>query len=466
GLNEIALLRAYQQGLNPEIRAAMALYDDSIGLESFALQRTTRVSQRLAACQPPVTAPQPASVAACFPVPEPMQVDTTHLSHTEKNRRMSSGLCLLLRQSRTIQSDVKTTNLTLVLVALHTSEHSLSVPALIDLGSSGNFISQECSRQLQLSRQRHFQVYSVKTIQGKPLGCGKVRYSSPLIALQVGLFHKEDVRFLVLEDSTVSVILGHPWLHQHIPEFHWDLCDIIRWNEQCYDQCLSNLPLPRSIPVHLASTQVESPEPESSPEIPAEFVAFQDVFSKQAATHLPPQWPGDCAIKLLPGAQLPKGRIYPLSTPECQAMEYIAEALKQRFIQASTSPAASSFFFVGKKDGGLRPCIDYRQLNSQIIRQPYPLHLVPARSLCPIIWDIDKDIRNATVQEPAPPECYIPLHTYKNLHTYGIYIPLSQRQTLLGTAHESPGSGHPGSRRTLSLLQTRYWWPSMHRDIT
>ncbi|KAL0183036.1 hypothetical protein M9458_022411, partial [Cirrhinus mrigala] len=52
--------------------------------------------------------------------------------------------------------------------------------------------------------------------------------------------------------------------------------------------------------------------------------------------------------------------------------------IKQGFIQPSTSPAALSFFFVGKKDGGLRPCIDNRQLNSQIIQQPYPLPLVPA----------------------------------------------------------------------------------------
>ncbi|KAL0177211.1 hypothetical protein M9458_026105, partial [Cirrhinus mrigala] len=33
---------------------------------------------------------------------------------------------------------------------------------------------------------------------------------------------------------------------------------------------------------------------------------------------------------------------------------------------------------MGKKDGGLLPCIDYRQLNSQIQQQPYPLPLVPA----------------------------------------------------------------------------------------
>ncbi|XP_016404381.1 RNA-directed DNA polymerase homolog [Sinocyclocheilus rhinocerous] len=85
------------------------------------------------------------------------------------------------------------------------------------------------------------------------------------------------------------------------------------------------------------------------------------------------------AIDLLPGAKLPKGRVYPLSIPERKAMEdYIQEALKQGFIRPSTSPAASSFFFVGKNDGGLRPCIDYRMLNSQKVELPYPLILVPA----------------------------------------------------------------------------------------
>ncbi len=58
--------------------------------------------------------------------------------------------------------------------------------------------------------------------------------------------------------------------------------------------------------------------------------------------------------------------------------DYIQEALQQRFIRPSTSPAASSFFFVGKKYGGLRPCIDYRTLNAHTVKLPYPLPLVPA----------------------------------------------------------------------------------------
>ncbi|KAK3530649.1 hypothetical protein QTP86_030915, partial [Hemibagrus guttatus] len=58
--------------------------------------------------------------------------------------------------------------------------------------------------------------------------------------------------------------------------------------------------------------------------------------------------------------------------------DYIEGALAAGHIRPSTSPAAAGFFFVEKKDGGLRPCIDYRGLNAITVRYPYPLPLVPA----------------------------------------------------------------------------------------
>ncbi|KAI2657341.1 Transposon Tf2-9 polyprotein [Labeo rohita] len=96
-----------------------------------------------------------------------------------------------------------------------------------------------------------------------------------------------------------------------------------------------------------------------------------------------------------------------------------------------------------------------RQFSIDSPTEPEPI-IPPDLIVSPIIWDIDKNIRNTTLQEPALPE-----------YPEGkIYVPHSQSQTLLGTAHKSLCSGHLGSRRTLLLLQTRYWWPSMHRDIT
>lgn len=80
----------------------------------------------------------------------------------------------------------------------------------------------------------------------------------------------------------------------------------------------------------------------------------------------------------LPGAPLPYGRLYNLSEPETKALKaYIDDSLKKWFIRPSTFPIGAGIFFVGKKDGGLRPCVDYRSLNDITKKNRYPLPLIP-----------------------------------------------------------------------------------------
>ncbi len=396
GWNETALLITCRRVLDPQIRAKMAIYDDNVGLESF-MQKAVNISQRLTACLLDETVHSQASPAACPPVPEPMQLDSNRLTRTERARHLATGLCLYCGASghfiqkcpsrpprpavSTLQVEPDSSILPLLTVQLLTPHHSISVSALLDSGSSGNFISQNLLRRLDLPRKRQAQELKIETVQGKPLGRGRIKYRSPPIILQVGCFHRETVSFLVLEGPTVDVILGRPWLSQHSPIVRWESSEILQWSESCFQNSLSNVPVPpvchSSLQVN--STVVESHEPLEQHSIPSDYPAFQNVFSKQTATQLPPHQPWDCVIDLLPGATLPKGRVLPLSIPERKAMEdYIQEALQQRFIRPSTSPATSSFFFVGKKDGGLRPCIDYRTLNAHTVKLPYPLPLVPA----------------------------------------------------------------------------------------
>ncbi|KAK3548866.1 hypothetical protein QTP70_021275 [Hemibagrus guttatus] len=119
---------------------------------------------------------------------------------------------------------------------------------------------------------------------------------------------------------------------------------------------------------------------------PSEFINWKRIAiplhqktCKERAADLPAHRPWDCAIDLIPNAMPPKSHMYPLSIPERRAMdEYIEEALSTGYIRPSTSPVAAGFFFVEKKDDGLRPCIDYRGLNALTVRYPYPLPLVPA----------------------------------------------------------------------------------------
>ncbi|KAK1801227.1 hypothetical protein P4O66_022921 [Electrophorus voltai] len=58
-------------------------------------------------------------------------------------------------------------------------------------------------------------------------------------------------------------------------------------------------------------------------------------------------------------------------------VQYIKEALEQGYIHPSTSPASARVFLV-KKDGGLRPCVDYQGLYKLLVQYPYPFPLVPA----------------------------------------------------------------------------------------
>jgi hypothetical protein len=57
-------------------------------------------------------------------------------------------------------------------------------------------------------------------------------------------------------------------------------------------------------------------------------------------------------------------------------VDYIQSSLATGIIRPSSSPAGAGFFFVGKKDKSLRPCIDYRGLNNITVKNRYPLPLL------------------------------------------------------------------------------------------
>ncbi len=138
--------------------------------------------------------------------------------------------------------------------------------------------------RLHLPRARKAQELRVEIIQGKPLG--RVRFRTPPVKLKIGTLYEEKIPFLVLEGSTVDVILVRTWIVLHSPEIRWDSFEVTRWSEYCHQHCLSVLPklLGRSLTAQIASTSIESPASLETPSIPPDYAAFQDVFSKQAAT--------------------------------------------------------------------------------------------------------------------------------------------------------------------------------------
>ncbi len=163
GWNETALITAFRRGLNPLIRQQMAIYDDTVGLETF-ISKAVRISQYLTACEEDVPLAPPLSVTSPAPAPEPMQMSFNPLTHVERERRINSGLCLYcganghmlqtcpVRPPRppvsTIQLNPQISTLTRMTIQLISPHTSIPAQALVDSGSSGNFISIETLNRL------------------------------------------------------------------------------------------------------------------------------------------------------------------------------------------------------------------------------------------------------------------------------------------------------------------------------
>ncbi len=182
--------------------------------------------------------------------------------------------------------------------------------------------------------------------------------------------HTETISFYILDTPLAPIVLGHPWLTRHNPKLDWQRKSVSAWSSHCHKSCLVSACPSVSVPVF----QEEAGDLSN---VPTEYLNLKEVFSKSRAASLPPHRPYDCAIELLPGTSPPKGKLYSLSAPEREAMKkYISDSLASGFIRPSSSPAGAGFFFVGKKEGSLRPCIDYRGLNSITVKNTYPLPLM------------------------------------------------------------------------------------------
>ncbi|KAI4897624.1 hypothetical protein NFI96_008578 [Prochilodus magdalenae] len=314
-----------------------------------------------------------------------MEIGRARLNAAERQRRLQENRCLYCGELGHFKSNCPasrrsplTTRVSYVSPAIERgrfslittvswSSHCITLPALIDSGAAGNFIDKALAHDLQIPLLPCKVPVQIKGIDNRPVGSGHVTEHTVPLVLKVGVLHTETISLFVIDAPSCPLVLGFPWLAMHNPVFSWSHSELTQWSKRCHAQCMS-LPC--------LTTSIESPEIDTPLTVPSEYSDLAEVFSKSKAASLPPHRPWDCAINLLLGTTPPRGRIYPLSIPESLAMEtYIKEAPDLGYICPSTSPAAAGFFFV-KKDGGLRPCIDYRGLNAITVKKRLPMPLV------------------------------------------------------------------------------------------
>lgn len=97
-----------------------------------------------------------------------------------------------------------------------------------------------------------------------------------------------------------------------------------------------------------------------------------------------------------------------------------------------------------------------RQSDSDLTPQLPETILAPGLVDAPIQWDIMTEIEQANSQSEVPSVC----------PPNKVYVPEAFRNRVLELVHSLPSSGHPGITATIQLLQNRFWWSSLSRDIT
>ena len=100
---------------------------------------------------------------------------------------------------------------------------------------------------------------------------------------------------------------------------------------------------------------------------------FSDEFPDELPG-LPPNREIEFSIDLAPGIEPVSKAPYRMAPVEMKELEsQIQDLLDKGVIRPSVSPWGAPVLFVKKKDGSMRLCIDYRELNKLTIKNKYPL---------------------------------------------------------------------------------------------
>ncbi|KAA3487300.1 DNA/RNA polymerases superfamily protein [Gossypium australe] len=247
-------------------------------------------------------------------------------------------------------------------IACTFSLYDTNVIALIDPGSTHSYVCENLVFSKSLPVEYTEFVIKVSNPLGKYVLVDKVCKNSPLITW--GYYFLTNLMRLPFDEF--DVVLGMDWLTLHYAftiELKCQNNEILRIE---FDES-SGLPVVISLIyvrkvceaylAYVLDTKVSKSKVESVPLICEYPDVFQEEFSR-----LPPTKEVEFAIELVPGTSLISIALYRLQ-----------ELTDRGFTRPSFSPWGALVLFIKMKDGSMRMCIDYRQLNKVTIKNKYPL---------------------------------------------------------------------------------------------
>ncbi|KAL0539863.1 hypothetical protein IC582_024084 [Cucumis melo] len=270
---------------------------------------------------------------------------------------------------------------------------------LFDSGSSHSFISSTFVLHARLEVEPLHHVLSVSTPSGEcMLSKEKVKTCQIEIA-----GHVIEVTLLVLDMLDFDVILGMDWLAANHASIDCSRKEVT-FNPPSRASFKFKGEGSRSLPQVISAIRaskllsqgtwgilasvVDTREADVSLSSEPVVRDYPDVFPEELPG-LPPYREVEFAIELEPDTVPISRAPYRMAPAELKELKVqLQELLDKGFIRPSVSPWGAPVLFVKKKDGSMRLCIDYRELNKVTVKNRYPL---------PRIDDLFNQLQGATV---------------------------------------------------------------------
>ncbi|GAU50683.1 hypothetical protein TSUD_410390 [Trifolium subterraneum] len=250
--------------------------------------------------------------------------------------------------------------------------HDTPLIAIIDTGTTHSFISMDCMKRLNIHVYEMSGCMNIETPASGSVITRLVCRNCPVFVF--GRHFGMDLVCIPL--SGIDVIFGMNWLVFN--QVHINCCEktVIFPKSEGSLSLMNGEEVKESLNDHrelfmvFGSLKLEGGV--TLEEIPV-VSGFSDVFPEDISD-LPPEREVEFSIDLVPGTSPISMAPYRMSASELNELKkQLDELLEKKFIRPSVSPWGAPVLLVKKKEGSMRLCIDYRQLNKATIKNKYPL---------------------------------------------------------------------------------------------